>query len=228
MIALPSLVFSVTYDYGTSGITNISTLTIPSNVSWLMLEYNSIPYIPYGYFVNMDSLLAIELDQNDISRIDDFAFSALTSLIKIDLIGNDLEIVTEKMFGMLYSLQDLRLYFNRIYFIEQGSFSDLNSLQTVWLKYNELHALDEMVFDPVNPPPGLTDFQINNNPWRCDCKLKWILQADGDWLMLVDKPGTVCSEPAELSGIVWNNLTAEDIICCKWGASPLAFHRPSN
>ncbi len=215
LIALPTLVFSITYDYGNYGITNISNFSIPSDVSWLLLEYNSIPHIPYGYFINMPSLAAIELDQNDVSQIDDLAFSALTSLIKIDLIGNELEIIRERMFGMLYSLQDLRLYFNHIHFIEKGSFLDLSNLQTLWLKYNELHALDELVFDRMNPPSALSDVQINNNPWQCDCKLKWILQVDGYWLTMLNKPTTVCSGRAELNGIAWNNLTAEPITCCK-------------
>ncbi len=94
-----------------------------------------------------------------------------------------------------------------------GSFSYSAALTTLWLNNNNLATVQEAIFDPSNRPTNLNGFYVYSNPLECDQRLRWLHEADGDWLTVAYSGTTICSGPAGLAGRAWNTLTDDDLDC---------------
>ena len=194
------------------GISDITGINISSNVTEVSFESNNIKQIPKNYFKNLPVLHKIKFNMNKVKIIDDHCFVNLTGLLDLRLQRNKLEIITVNMLKGLHSLKKLHLYRNHIHTIELMAFSDLTNLNVLRLQTNKLKIINEGVFDTSNHPLFLNYFAIGNNPLlHCDCKMLWILRADGDWLMMISKNNTICNTPKKIHGLSWSNITETDL-----------------
>uniref|UniRef100_A0A1B6D4N5 Ig-like domain-containing protein n=2 Tax=Clastoptera arizonana TaxID=38151 RepID=A0A1B6D4N5_9HEMI len=136
---------------GDSKITSIKEIDFGSfhivkDVVNLDFSENNFTYVgaEIGIFSNLQKL---DLNKNQISKIENGAFAKLISLKRLDLSSNKIRYINIEMFSGLQNLERLKLNQNLISQIKEGTFEALVSLKQI---------------------------DLSNNPLICDCSLWWI------------------------------------------------------
>ena len=127
-----------------SGPLNFSLL--PSNTIQLDLTKYGLKSLSVNAFESATYLQKLDLQNNEIFRIEDGAFANLQHLELLDLSRNSLKSVTAGMFSGLKKLERLKLNDNRIQTVENGSFDGL---------------------------AGLAKLDLYENSFVCNCSLNW-------------------------------------------------------
>ena len=192
-------------------------INIPAPAVFVDLSFNLLENVPANYFVNLPSLDHLDLYSNQIEIIEDRSFQYLSNLSICHLHNNKLKEVTRYMFSGLSNLRKLSLYGNNIKSIQGGSFFDLVKLTRLQIQNNLLQIISEWIFDPVNHPQHLMDFNIMNNHLWCTCNMTWIKEAEGNWLQVTHKSETFCHGPGEYCGTLWSEWPRENTTCIMTG-----------
>lgn len=151
--------------------------------------------------------------QFQIQTIEDNAFDGLQHLTRLNLMANQLVSITNQTFAGLSNLQNLRLDFNRVSSIESGALAPLSSLRGLWLNTNQLSTLNPEVLADENIP-ALCELHIKNNPWDCDCHLRWLREKLMNASFTVPKMQfIVCARPPKVAGKSWAELKPSDFVC---------------
>ena len=218
---------------------NLNLVKVPSemetDVQMLHLLKNQITSLDDDSFVNMYSLQSLYLSDNWISHVSEHAFKSLQSLQSLHLDGNMLREVPRTSFKHLKQLRVLNLGYNPIWRIHSNDFSYLLNLETLKFENCKLSTIDASSFDWL---PQLYELNIignqlsnldgrlsgafkkisilrlHNNPWVCDCHLKWLrlaVEIIPNWSFGKNSP--LCHAPALLSGMHWKHLDARKFAC---------------
>ncbi|XP_078669128.1 slit homolog 2 protein-like isoform X5 [Branchiostoma floridae x Branchiostoma belcheri] len=177
-------------DKGLLGIPN----DIPATATELRLEQNQIRSIPSKAFAQYKKLRRIDLSNNEISDIHEDAFYGLGYLNSLVLYGNKISTVPPKVFHGLFSLQLLLLNANRISCIQTDAFKDLHSLNLLSLYDNRIEMISKGTFDPLR---NIQTLHLAQNPFMCDCNLRWLAQYLQD--NPIETSGARCVMPRRLS-----------------------------
>lgn len=103
--------------------------------------------------------------------------------------------------------------------VQPGAFARLTVLGELNLVNNELTGLPAET--QSNLPRSLTVLRLHRNPWKCDCRLRWLrLFVDAgsgtsssiNWDFAAHKT-PVCSGPELLHGVSWRHLAADQFAC---------------
>ena len=174
-----------TYDQSNQGFTDITQVgTIPSGTTNLILHHNALQRIPANYFTPAQvTITMLQLNNNQISVIEDFALQELNGLQIIFLWSNQLKVITSDMFSGLSSISQINMPVNEIHTVQQGAFSKLNHLNILFLHGNQLEILPQSAFEP-NHPTSLDKLTLAGNPVQCDCCMAWLMSANGTWITL--------------------------------------------
>ncbi|XP_019640567.1 PREDICTED: leucine-rich repeat-containing protein 3B-like [Branchiostoma belcheri] len=100
-------------------------------------------------------------------------------------------------------LTSLRLDSNKLTILPSTTFATLNSIRVLDLSNNQITTLDRDTF------VGATlevHFNLNNNPWSCDCRMREILNCP-----LLN--GIICQSPPALSGLSLASLSRDNLTC---------------
>ncbi|CDQ59944.1 unnamed protein product [Oncorhynchus mykiss] len=175
----------------------------------LFLTKNHLSSVPIGL---PEDLKELRLDENRIAIIAEEAFQNVTRLQRLLLDGNLLtdEGVAPGTFQELSTLRELALARNSLTFPPPSSrpspclqdnqmdhipvmaFSDLQRLERLDISNNQLQTLTQGVFDGLI---SLRQLTVRNNPWRCDCTVKWVVV----WLKSlpgsINVRGFMCQSP---------------------------------
>ena len=117
-----------------------------SRVRELYLSSNLIADIPDNTLIFFPYLETLQLDNN--------------LLIKFPRLGN------------MTMLAELNLAGNRISYVPEGMrFHSFRELRVLSVASNSLTTLDEAVFTSL---PAVEEFQVHDNPYKCDCHIKWL------------------------------------------------------
>ncbi|XP_013382062.1 platelet glycoprotein V-like [Lingula anatina] len=186
---------------------------LPQSITNLDLGYNSIRRLFAREFPNLPKLVNLLLNSNQIELIDPGTFDGMNSLLRLNLINNKLNILQEGVFYGLKNLRDLDLSSNRIISMADNVFGPLISVNTIDLVHNELQSLQYKVL--YNPSlANLTTLFIYDNPWNCDCHLRWLRALMDMRPTLVGLTELVkCSLPINLNGSTWDLLFPGDFSC---------------
>ena len=215
-------------------------ITLPSNIDpqtqVLDLSGSNLQTLPREAFsrANLLNLQKIYLASCRIGQVDSTALRGLTNLIELDLSDNLLTDVPSEAFRDAVSLRELRLSSNPIQKIEQGAFDqapglvklDLSDCQIETLAAGAFDGLDQLSHlrlggnrleelrpDVVTSLPGrLHGLELQNNPWICDCRLRYLRE----WLQQhnVPSPATAtCISPPRLAGKALIELQVDDFAC---------------
>ena len=149
---------------------NANLTSLPSDISptctHLRLRGNNFSHVSSGYFVDLSSLLMLELNACQIRHIENGTFKSLSKLTDLDLSYNLLQSLTIKMFEGLDRLTGMSVSFNQIRTIQYGTFKSLKSLRFLDLSSNQLQMFSVYDFKFLST---LYSLKLSKNPWSCDC-----------------------------------------------------------
>ncbi|XP_002125722.3 uncharacterized protein LOC100175382 [Ciona intestinalis] len=116
------------------------------------------------------------------------------SIVELDLSHNLIKKVKELDFKNLYYLKTLNLRRTGLTLIESGALN-LSNLVNIDLYGNNLSVMTESVFG--DSMKTLRNVSLANNPWVCDCRLRWIIRSS--FVTTTDRP-VVCVQPPWMQG----------------------------
>lgn len=197
----------------------------------LFLTKNHLSSVPIGL---PEDLKELRLDENRIAVIAEEAFQNVTRLQRLLLDGNLLtdEGIAPGTFQDLVNLRELALARNSLTFpppllpsqslvklslqenqidqIPVAAFAALNRLEKLDISSNQLQTLTQGVFDGLS---SLRHLMVRNNPWRCDCAVKWVVVWLKSLPSSINARGFVCLSPDKVRGMAIRELTLDIIEC---------------
>ncbi|XP_061668699.1 leucine-rich repeat transmembrane protein FLRT2 [Syngnathoides biaculeatus] len=201
------------------------------NLKLLFLTKNHLSSVPIGL---PEDLKELRLDENRIAVIAEEAFQNVTHLQRLLLDGNLLtdEGIAPGTFQELANLRELALARNSLTFpppllpsqslvklslqenqidqIPVAAFANLNRLERLDVSSNQLQTLTQGVFDSLS---SLKHLIVRNNPWRCDCAVKWVVVWLKSLPSSINARGFVCQSPDKVRGMAIRELTLDIIEC---------------
>ncbi len=148
---------------GNAHLTNIPTGLDPK-IRSITLSNNLIQSIPNFIFANLSICFFLNLQQNQISRIERNSFEGLVSLRHLNLAHNMISVVHDQAFASPRRLRILYLQHNKISLVNCSTFESLYNLQTLVLNDNEITAIHEHTFASLQM---LSFLQLDHNNLSC-------------------------------------------------------------
>ncbi|XP_061890280.1 leucine-rich repeat transmembrane protein FLRT2-like [Entelurus aequoreus] len=183
---------------------------LPEDLKELRLDENRIAVIAEEAFQNVTRLQRLLLDGNLLTDegIAPGTFQGLASLRELALARNSLTFPPPLLPSQ--SLVKLSLQENQIDQIPVAAFADLNRLERLDISSNQLQTLTQGVFDGLS---SLRHLMVRNNPWRCDCAVKWVVVWLKSLPSAINARGFVCQSPDRVRGMAIRELTLDIIDC---------------
>lgn len=183
---------------------------LPEDLKELRLDENRIAVIAEEAFQNVTRLQRLLLDGNLLTDegIAPGTFQELTNLRELALARNSLTFPPPLLPSQ--SLAKLSLQENQIDQIPLAAFAGLNRLEKLDISHNQLQTLTQGVFDGLS---SLRHLIVRNNPWRCDCAVKWVVVWLKSLPSSINARGFVCNSPEKVRGMTIRELTLEIIEC---------------
>ena len=194
------------------------------------LSHNSFRFAVAQPFFGVDSVTNIIYDGNPIRsfRRGDFRLLAVRDLSLADM--DQLLFIDDWAFSDLHQLEILRLHENRkLAYIHPKAFQRVDKLRILYLHSNQLAAIPSEFASLL---PSLEALSIAQNPFHCDCNVRWIKEflefsvgdkqqpetransTSGRLLLLPDVDRAFCDSPTDkislsLKSIVLSSLSTE-------------------
>ncbi|XP_020345511.1 leucine-rich repeat LGI family member 3 [Oncorhynchus kisutch] len=153
-------------------------------------------------------IISLTMVNAAFTTIPEGAFSHLHLLQFLLLNSNTFTVVADDAFAGLSHLQYLFIENNDIQALSKHTFRGLKSLTHLSLSNNNLQLLPRELFKYFDI---LTDLDLRGNSFRCDCKIKWLV----DWMEKSNTsvPAIYCASPFEFQGRRIHDLTPRDFNC---------------
>ncbi|XP_052283459.1 leucine-rich repeat-containing protein 24-like [Dreissena polymorpha] len=185
----------------------------------LHLHNNSLSRLETRVFNRLRSVMYLDLSYNNIAEIPSQAFRDLKSLLTLSLLGNKIVTIHWDAFGGITKLTNLFLSGNHIQSIHPNAFTGLRNLQYLELQNNALSQLNGSSLESFQT--NLKEIKLFNNPWFCDCNLRWLIQwlknsSETDIQRLRWKFGSeepMCNGPSIIDQRLFSSLTGEWFLC---------------
>jgi Leucine-rich repeat (LRR) protein len=131
-----NLIILLDLSYNLIGSLNLTLLT--NKLQYLNLSHNKLMSIDDNTFVNVPSLIELDLSFNQIQTITVDTFASLNNLTRLVLSSNKLVNLVGNSFATLINLVTLSLDFNQINQIQTDAFTGLDQLKMLNLSNNFL------------------------------------------------------------------------------------------
>ena len=185
----------------------------------IYLGRNRIQTVAPDAFRALRNLQILDFEANRLRTVPTSAFRHISSVRILSLKSNPITYITTDAFRRLVNLEELNLencWLNRV---QPGAFSGLTVLGELNLVNNELSGLPAELQSDL--PPTLTVLRLHRNPWKCDCRLRWLRRfvdaGSGRSLSInwdfAAHNTPVCSAPKLLHGVSWRHLAADQFAC---------------
>jgi Leucine-rich repeat (LRR) protein len=139
---------------------------IPMEATHLHLDGNNFETIKDFAFIGRRALKILYINNSNIQILTNRTLFGLKNLELLSLKQNELQQLNGDEFNELESVKYLFLQHNHIKFIERKTFVQLHHLQVLKLHGNLLTTID-LVFLPLS----LTQLDVSENLFECDCEL---------------------------------------------------------
>lgn len=180
-------------------------------------EFNRLEYLDLSNCsiktledLSIDSLMRLKflnLSYNHLSQLGSASFTGLSELEVLDLSFNKLRVIGD--LPLLTSLKYLHLDHNIITIIRDNViYNSAVNLHTLSLKRNNMRTMNRLTL----PLDQLQKVYLEDNPWTCDCRMKWILSGLENGLKNKSSP-IICTYPSMYRGQDIFNLSSEDLTC---------------
>ena len=210
------------------------------DIKVLSFEGNGLTYLGMDYFKEYPALQEIYFSNNRIDSIAPDAFRGLRNLQILDISGNKLTSFPTEVFKHLRYVREVNFKGNPIKYILEDDLQFLPNLEIISFENNWLERIHPKAFagleklEEINLvnneltflssemetelPRSLKFFRLYQNPWNCDCKLRWLRQwiasTKVNWDFGTTIPNTpACSTPEILRGINWKHLEPDKFAC---------------
>lgn len=163
----------------------------------LDLSFNKLSSLsPFSFKYFELDLIELDLSHNLFSQVTHELFQSerLQSLEILRMNENPITILTKKPFDLLKnSLKTIEFNNCKIRSIEPNAFDQMKQLESISLIGNHLRSLNYLTFKDLN----LRSFYIHDNPFVCDCHLRWLL----DYIKNVDYQQQIYESQLSMMGI---------------------------
>ncbi|XP_049878348.1 uncharacterized protein LOC126375462 [Pectinophora gossypiella] len=153
-------------------------------------------------------MIELDLSKNSLKTLQPDLFRETVKIRWILLNDNQLEKLDDGLFNNLPFLQKVDLSNNRIVQVGVKTFMNLPKINILRLDGNKL---EYMKIDTLSSLTSLSNLDVHDNPWRCDCYLQpfrnWVISKN-----LFTSPIS-CAEPAKVHGKLWKDLDSSDFAC---------------
>jgi len=207
------------------------------NLEILDLSFNEIFSLESTIFQTMTKLDTLNLAGNDLLDVPINALRNARSLTSLNLSKNPIKSITEASFYKLFTLKEVTLnHMPQLVEIKKKAFSSLFNLQILSLQDNpHLSFIDKFAFvgtfnqtwiaikhvslrrnalsslaEGTLPFCNLTDLDLTENPWRCDCHLHWIKYCEEKKHF---QKGILCTSPEKLRGHELETVEHKMMVC---------------
>ena len=205
----------------------------------LRFDENRLSYLGHEEFNPYHNLQEIYLARNRIEIVTPSAFQGLYSLQILDLEGNQLSVVPTSAFEPIRSLRMLSLKSNPIRRLDEISLAGLRNVEELNFENCWLESVHPRVFDGLAKlvevnlvnnelrslgaemefalPASLNVLRLYRNPWKCDCRLRWLRRwstsssTTVNWDFASNTP--TCAAPELIRGVAWKHLAPEQFAC---------------
>lgn len=143
------------------GMHDVSAATFDKadKLKTLLMKRNYVYVLPHAVFTRMPDIEEINMEDNQLSHIDDGAFSGLDKLHILNLFGNYLTVLRAGTFTGAINLRNLNCGFNAIETIEEGALN-LPKLEEILIFNNKIKHLSNTVFAGA---PKLLNIDLKQN-----------------------------------------------------------------
>lgn len=217
---------------------NAQTFFFLQQVEILDLSQNEIFSLESGTFHSMGKLDTLDLSGNDFESVPINALRNTRKLTTLDLSSNPIRTINEASFHKLYSLKELIMNdMKALVEIQKKAFSSLFNLERLTIQHcphlsyidpyafmgafnhswmairhvsfrrNSLSTLSERTLPFCN----LTELDLTENPWHCDCHLHWIKYCEEQKKNF--QRGLLCAAPDKLRGHQLETLPHSSLVC---------------
>ncbi|KAF6770202.1 hypothetical protein AHF37_11536 [Paragonimus kellicotti] len=215
--ALPSQVVKLTINHQEISLLNASQFNHLPNLSYLDLDSNKLSIIRPDTFEQLRKLRTLSLRFNLLSfTTESFhpnAINGLTQLENLNLLQNPIALVPRRLFAPIGStLRSLVLAgASEDFELDRDALANLTVLQTLDLSSNHLETLPEDFEFSLNSMQ-LAELYLYDNPWRCDCHLRWLkvwfLKHNGKMTFSKPVPEGISRKLLEPSMQIWSGLNS--------------------
>ena len=179
----------------------------------LFIEKNRISSIAPEGFRGLSNLQVLDLNGNQLTTVPIATFAYMTSLRELILKANPIRYITENAFGNLPHIEILNFENCFLERVDPKAFHGLTHVKEINIVNNELQLLEAEMEQSL--PPNLSIFRLYRNPWKCDCKLRWLREwienTKVNWDFSQNTPA--CSSPEIMRGLNWEHLNPEQFAC---------------
>nr|XP_027212565.1 oplophorus-luciferin 2-monooxygenase non-catalytic subunit-like [Penaeus vannamei] len=204
--------------------------TLPSFTSLLELDLSDNRLIVPP--LESETLLMLDLSNNEITNVSATAFSAVPQLSEIDLSGNQIPQIQTGTFAGHHNLYHVSLESNILKYIPEGAIqltsskpgtlilksNDIRNIAIngitdiakgkIDVSYNNITEMVEDVYRPLLMDDATLD--ITNNPLTCGCEIAWLIR-NNNLLQLVTE-GAACFNGqllVDLNPGIYDNMGCE-------------------
>ncbi|XP_034836614.1 uncharacterized protein kek5 [Maniola hyperantus] len=178
------------------------------NLKKLILRECKLITIHKNGLSDLAIMIELDLSKNDLKMLHPDTFRETAKIRWILLNDNQIEKLEDGLFNNLPFLQKVDLSNNRIVQLGLKTFMNVPKLNILRLDGNKLEHLK---IDTLSALTSLSNLDVHDNPWRCDCYLQpfrnWVISKN-----LYTSP-IACSEPAKVHGKLWKELDSSDFAC---------------
>lgn len=221
---LPENVFRYLHHLEKLDLKDTGLVLLPDNVfrptprlHWLSLAMNAFENVPEEALSHAPHLEILDLSENDFTILVEGAFRRLSSVSVLYL--NNLKKLTRIEREALAGLEKLKTfscsYNPKLSYIDENAFGSIHSniskprtppREMLYLRQNALRTLKSPL--DAKSWSSLSFVDLADNPWKCDCKLNWMMQ-----LTKETKVNIKCDTPLSLRSRTFDSIDSSELHC---------------